>query len=355
MKKNLTLDYFYVHNFRGLNHLKLEDFSNVNIFVGANNSGKTSILEALKIFSAPDDIGQVVRLALQRAQGSSEIKKKNLINYLMSIFQKVQEDEDNVQSYRISLEGMVRKHIYHYDVDGTIGEVTDSSGLSKKTLGLAIGTSVDNGKVSYKSFEIINDTENTFVSTQKHLYSALYLHSSVSYYRSCAALLSDYIVSEGKKEVLQILQTFDKNVDDISVVGEDVYLHNLLSGSMPLFAYGSGMQKAVFLTIAIIYCKNGVILVDEIDNAIHVSAFEDVFRWFLNTCLKYNVQAFVTTHSIEALDVILRIAYQEHTSDDALRIITLRKNYKDNITKGKVRTGEEAFADRAQFKMELRV
>lgn len=124
---------------------------------------------------------------------------------------------------------------------------------------------------------------------------------------------------------------------------------------MPLFAYGSGMQKAVFLTIAIIYCKNGVILVDEIDNAIHVSAFEDVFRWFLNTCLKYNVQAFVTTHSIEALDVILRIAYQEHTSDDALRIITLRKNYKDNITKGKVRTGEEAFADRAQFKMELRV
>lgn len=118
MKKNLTLDYFYVHNFRGLNHLKLEDFSNVNIFVGANNSGKTSILEALKIFSAPDDIGQVVRLALQRAQGSSEIKKKNLINYLMSIFQKVQEDEDNVQSYRISLEGMVRKHIYHYDVDG---------------------------------------------------------------------------------------------------------------------------------------------------------------------------------------------------------------------------------------------
>ena len=127
MKKNLTLDYFYVHNFRGLNHLKLEDFSNVNIFVGANNSGKTSILEALKIFSAPDDIGQVVRLALQRAQGSSEIKKKNLINYLMSIFQKVQEDEDNVQSYRISLEGMVRKHIYHYDVDGTIGEVTDSS------------------------------------------------------------------------------------------------------------------------------------------------------------------------------------------------------------------------------------
>ena len=79
MKKNLTLDYFYVHNFRGLNHLKLEDFSNVNIFVGANNSGKTSILEALKIFSAPDDIGQVVRLALQRAQEVQRLRKKILL------------------------------------------------------------------------------------------------------------------------------------------------------------------------------------------------------------------------------------------------------------------------------------
>lgn len=88
--------------------------------------------------------------------------------------------------------------------------------------------------------------------------------------------------------MLQILQTFDRSIDDISIVGEDVYLHNTDSGSMPLFAYGSGLQKAVLLTVAIAYCKNGVILVDEIDNAIHVTAFKDVFGWFLDACIRWD-------------------------------------------------------------------
>ena len=98
-----------------------------------------------------------------------------------------------------------------------------------------------------------------------------------------------------------------------------------------------------------------MILIDEIDNAIHISAFEAVFRWFLEACLKWNVQAFITTHSAEAIDAILKIAHQEHSQEDILRVITLRKDNKVNVTRKKVRSGEEAYADRAQFEMELRV
>ena len=36
-----------IANFRGFDHLIINDFANVNVFVGANNVGKTSILEAL--------------------------------------------------------------------------------------------------------------------------------------------------------------------------------------------------------------------------------------------------------------------------------------------------------------------
>ena len=109
------------------------------------------------------------------------------------------------------------------------------------------------------------------------------------------------------------------------------------------------------MTAAIAYCKNGVILVDEIDNAIHVTAFKDVFGWFLETCIKWNVQAFITTHSAEAIDAILKINHAKHLQEDVLRIITLRKDYKDNVTRKKARTGEEAYSDRECFKMELRV
>lgn len=355
MNRTQIIEGLKIDNFRGLNGLALDDFSNVNIFVGANNSGKTSVLEALKLSGSPNDVGQIVRLALQRAQVSAEARKKNIVNYISSIFQKVTDEEDQQNYYHVKLSVDVKGQHHAYEVDGTIGEVVDSSGSSKRTFDIAIKTSGDTGKTNYRSVQVINGEEAKFAPTEKPIYSSLYLHSTINYYRSCSSLLAEYIVQEGKQEVLYILQTFDQNIDDISVVGEDIYLHNIHSGSMPLFAYGSGLQKAVFLTIAIAYCKNGVILIDEIDNAIHVSAFEDVFRWFLNACLRWNVQAFITTHSAEAIDAILKIAHKEHSQEDVLRVITLRKDPKTNTTRKKVRSGEEAYSDRSCFKAELRV
>lgn len=41
--------------FRGLRNLELNDLGGVNLFVGPNNSGKTSVLEAIATFSRPLD------------------------------------------------------------------------------------------------------------------------------------------------------------------------------------------------------------------------------------------------------------------------------------------------------------
>lgn len=57
MKKRLVVEKFKAMHFRGLNNLELDDFSKINVFVGANNSGKTSLLEALKLMSTPDNMG----------------------------------------------------------------------------------------------------------------------------------------------------------------------------------------------------------------------------------------------------------------------------------------------------------
>ena len=36
-----------INNFRGIDHLKIDDFSRVNVFLGQNSSGKTSVLECI--------------------------------------------------------------------------------------------------------------------------------------------------------------------------------------------------------------------------------------------------------------------------------------------------------------------
>jgi AAA15 family ATPase/GTPase len=40
-----------IKNFRGIDHLKIDDFSRVNVFLGQNGSGKSSVLEAILLLA----------------------------------------------------------------------------------------------------------------------------------------------------------------------------------------------------------------------------------------------------------------------------------------------------------------
>ena len=48
----------HINSFRGLKDLHLEECGPVNVLVGGNNSGKTSVLEALLLLGAPVDVRQ---------------------------------------------------------------------------------------------------------------------------------------------------------------------------------------------------------------------------------------------------------------------------------------------------------
>ncbi|MCD6146065.1 MAG: AAA family ATPase [Methanosarcinales archaeon] len=48
MYKKLT-----INGFRGIKHLEVDDFRQVNLFVGKNNCGKTTILESLFLLTGP--------------------------------------------------------------------------------------------------------------------------------------------------------------------------------------------------------------------------------------------------------------------------------------------------------------
>ena len=356
MEEQLILNEINIHHFRGLNKLEIKDLSFVNVLAGPNNSGKTSVLEAIKILENPSYIGQLLRLSTIRANVSPAARKKNIVQYLLSIFQKDIESDEPTALYRIEIGASIKNTEYLYEVGGTIGESTNASGEPQTMMDLSVKVSnKSNPKPTYLYKQIVNNTDKLFTANEKNLYRAMYVFSNVNYYRATAHHIKDYVISNGKEELLEILNSFDATIKDISIIDEEIYLHSTRNGTLPLFSYGAGMQKALCLAVEIAYCKNGIILVDEIDNAIHVTAFKDVFHWFLNACRKYHVQAFITTHSAEALDAILSISHDYFSEEDLLRVITLRRDDVSQITRCKIRTGEEAYIDREDYELELRI
>ena len=65
-----------------------------------------------------------------------------------------------------------------------------------------------------------------------------------------------------------------------------------------------------------------------------------------------DVQAFVTTHSIEAIDSFLEVA---DGMLEKTRIMTFRTNNISNKTNVRVMPGKEALENRNEYEMELRI
>jgi predicted ATP-dependent endonuclease of OLD family len=61
-----NLENITIHQFRGLKELERKDLGQINLLVGVNNSGKTSVLEALSIYCDPLDLRNWIITATQR-------------------------------------------------------------------------------------------------------------------------------------------------------------------------------------------------------------------------------------------------------------------------------------------------
>lgn len=151
---------------------------------------------------------------------------------------------------------------------------------------------------------VFHQNNVVFISPSRHTEGALFLSS----------ILDE---PELYEEMLSVLKEFDEDIISINldtqgdnIMGRKTY--KILSRShkkaLPLNVYGDGMKKAILLMSAVIKAKNGILLLDEFETAIHTSAMDRTFKWILETCLKLNVQVFLTSHSKEAIDKVLRIS-----------------------------------------------
>ena len=76
------LDNLTIHRFRGLRDLNLQELGQINILVGGNNSGKTSVLEAISTYCRPLDIGEWLKTAQRREIKASPTLPLNAFKWL---------------------------------------------------------------------------------------------------------------------------------------------------------------------------------------------------------------------------------------------------------------------------------
>ena len=318
------LDNLTIHRFRGLRDLTLQDVGQINILVGGNNSGKTSVLEAISTYCRPLDPLEWLNTSWRREIKSS---RKSRLEALKWLFPQNKEEEqlDFYQmETRVSGNGkfLVREsRAIYQEIEGVELSEDDESQSSDD---LGFDNTLRGAEIELKAIisdspnelsEIFEIWKNERLTNRRIRSDAMLPVDTVTPFshrieQSQVGLLSEATFHRFKPEVIKLLQVMDSGIINLEILSHggnrsSLYIDHKQVGISPLSSFGDGVRRLLFIALTLTKVRGGVLLIDEIETAIHTEALRSSFASIVQWCKLMDVQLFATTHSLEAIDAML--------------------------------------------------
>jgi hypothetical protein len=369
------IEQFNVDRFRGINDLVIESINHVNIIAGDNNSGKTSILEAMLLLRNPMDITNVLRIARLRdasvfssgvsiyesfinlfprdaeetSIGINSLCNAGTVFYRLIGAQKriMLDPEDVFRRLPFSQRHRAKQDYFSdaVETDAFIGEIQFEHGNINKTVNVDINAFAT---ASGREIKRNNFLDMYYLSPFNHVQGNVF---------------NKIVRNDGYKDIcLHVLRLIDADIADLLILRNDgsnrpvEYVRHAKLGNMPLSTYGDGIKKILSIANGIAQAAGGVLMIDEVETAIHPRYYNDIFRFIVKACKQFEVQVFITTHSLEVIDGLLDTQDYNMQSDwDDVSIITFKKESGDRRTYSRVLPGRKVHANRERFGFEVRL
>lgn len=336
---SLPFDTLTIHRLRGLQDVGLTGLGRVNLLVGGNDSGKTSVLEALSLYCNPLDPFQWVSVAHARDPATSGAGTfSELTRWLFpqraitgphefiesrvelaatgrSAIRSVQASYGEVRALELRRPQSWPEELRRALQSGLVGrgEQDQEPGRERRGGRLQVQLEAEGAPSLSSSFTLWDDGQVDPLVIEAAARWQLPVRNVRPPDHWLGSLtvkrFSEIRLSGLEESVRELLKAIDPRIDGLEVLaprGEAVlYVKDAVAGLVPVSMYGDGIRRTLLLAVALPQVKGGVLLIDELETAIHVSALGKVFRWMLAACKQYDVQVFATTHSLEVVDAIL--------------------------------------------------
>lgn len=354
------IDEFSIHQFRGIRDLKLEGLGQVNLLVGDNNSGKTSVLEALSIFCDSLNWRKWSNVASMREVGPlSSLSQSERLTWLFPQGEEYSNNDLSKANPEILLSASgsfrVKKVSALYEKFSEIIQVryprtgegeTTFEERDREVEGIkihvfsSVQTSPNTDEVLGETFVFPNNRPLSTVRKQEIAILPVQIINPSSHRLGSTSLQlwTDVINAETKSDAIKLLRSFDPDIQDVDIIigsaeRPTVSVKHKKLRRAPLSTFGDGLRRIFTLAAAIPSVREGLLLVDELEMAIHTGALEKTFDWLVKACTQNKVQLFATTHSLETVDAILNavgenvelVVYRLRKSGDTIMITSFNK------------------------------
>ncbi|NVJ07760.1 AAA family ATPase [Myxococcus sp. AM001] len=310
-----SLEELRVDTYRSLRGVRLERLGRMNLLVGGNNAGKTSVLEAIGLVARPVDPGQWIQTVTNRDASGP------LVDGLWALFPDstaLKLEGENELSKPISIHGRfegqsrhVRAQALAY-VEQRWSDVDRSGSDPRSDVVVRLHMDVSAGDTPPIAHELdFGSTPRRLPIPQGVALFRVFVVTPMTH-RSTAQLIThlSHVIDEGTKgKAVELLRLFDPHVSDVLIsrpFGRDaIRVVHERRGVVDLATFGDGMRRAFAMSVALSRASGGILLVDEIESAIHARALDSVLPWLVRAAGEANVQIVATTHSLEAVDASL--------------------------------------------------
>ncbi|MFA4646387.1 ATP/GTP-binding protein [Pyrococcus kukulkanii] len=314
----------HIKNFRGISELRLTDLGQVNVIVGRNNVGKSSILEAISIaLGAVNQDTAVLKEILNRVLKWRGWLKRASVYSLFNTPSTPIELTFVTNNTPFSARFMYPSYLPQA-IEKEFGIKFDS-----ETLKNMLSESVEIVPVQIKagSFSrgaLILISENgaiTITTSNDELYPIEFPVEFVTPYDMNTPGFIEEVFSKAFKvksyyKALEIIQEAYPEVEGLSPVPEDgsvlMYVDiKHVPKSIPYYSMGDGFKFLSMIAFLVSSTKNGYLLIDSAEAFHHPRSLEVMVRALIKGAKENNVQVFLTTHSLEFIDTILEYGIEE--------------------------------------------
>lgn len=322
----------FIENFRGIPKLEIPDLKRINLLVGRNNCGKTSVLEAFFLLSGmsnpqlPVNIHNFRDLILTNDEDFSFMFRN--MNFETPIILSGQLDNRNRKLIITPLYVDYRPQQTQKQKNTEIVNSQDKFAASTSFVRLVEGIQLDcydhknqrlHGQISLKESKV------TVPSPYKENLRCAYLNQKTIMLQ-IDKQMEGLLVQKKLSNVIAILKGVEPNITDIRMgAGGMIFVDIGSENLMPLNIMGDGMRRILAFLAALADMKNGVLLIDEIENGFHYSSLKVAWKAILSTCKEYNVQLIATTHSLECTEALSDSYLEMEPEGDDIRLFRIHK------------------------------
>jgi hypothetical protein len=338
-----------IDKFRGFEHLELHGLGRVNLLVGTNNSGKTSVLEAIQLLLSYGHLGSIYSTLFRRGE------------------QLLGEAERRLQP-----EADVCRLFHGYGLEaGGIFTITGTHNGSEKRLSATISETPPqstppgtlrqaslfedeseymkpywlvlrwNGADSIEEALPISPRGGLSIEAMRRPgrqngggRSARFIPTASLSVDEVVTLFEESVLTPEEELVIEALRTIEPTIERIASVGIDrPYSRSYPGGRggivvkctgvqprIPIGSMGDGMWRMLGIALALVHAKGGVVLVDEIDTGLHFTVMADMWKLVAKTAARLGVQVFTTTHSSDCWTSLAAVARDSVSIDSEVTI-----------------------------------